>query len=133
MNINITGRRLDVTPAMKEYTTQKVEKLNRFYDRIHRVDAILTDEGDRQIVEVKAHVGKGTTLVGKVENPDMYAALDLVVAKLERQITRYKEKLSSRKSRAATQDIRPPEPVDAVDEVEETYEDVVRDMASGES
>ena len=132
MNINITGRRLDVTPAMKKYTTQKVEKLNRFYDRIHRVDAVLSDEGDRQIVEVKAHVGKGTTLVGKVENPDMYAALDLVVAKLERQITRYKEKLSSRKARTTTQEIRPPDMSRTADEVEETYEDVVRDMATGE-
>jgi len=132
LNINITGRRLDVTPAMKQYTREKVEKLSRFYDRIHVVDAVLSDEGDRQIVEVKAHVGKGTTLVGKVENPDIYAALDLVVAKLERQITRYKEKLNSRKARASTQDIHPPDVVDDPDEVEETYEDVVRDMASGE-
>ena len=131
MKINITGRHLDVTPAMKKYTQTKVEKLGRFYDRIHGIDAILSEEGDRQVVEVKAHVGKGTTLVGKVENSDIYAALDLVVGKLERQITRYKEKLNSYKGRAGAPEVRAPES-DVVEEKEETYEDVVRDLASGE-
>lgn len=130
LKINITGRHLDVTPAMKEYMQEKIEKLGRFYDRIHGVDAVLSEEGDRQVVEVKAHVGKGTTLVGKVENPDIYAALDLVVGKLERQITRYKEKLNSRKMRGPAPERGlsdlPAEPP------EETYEDVVRDMASGD-
>jgi len=132
LNINITGRHLDITPAMKEYTREKVEKLSRFYDRIHGVDAILSDEGDRQVVEVKAHVGKGTTLVGKVENPDIYAALDLVMSKLERQVTRYKEKLSSWKARSAVPEPVPGAPV-VEEEEEETYEDVVRDMADGET
>jgi putative sigma-54 modulation protein len=131
LKINITGRHLDVTPAMKEYTQEKVEKLGRFYDRIHGVDAVLSDEGDRQVVEVKAHVGKGTTLVGKVENPDIYAALDLVVDKMERLITRYKEKLTSWKGRTSTAEMPAPEE-ELPEDREQTYEDVVRDMASGE-
>ena len=130
MKINITGRHLDVTPAMKKYTQEKVEKLGRFYDRIHGIDAVLSEEGERQVVEVKAHVGKGTTLVGKVENSDIYAALDLVVGKLERQITRYKEKLRSWKGRAASPDV--PQPPDSGEEAEETYEDVVRELTTGE-
>jgi putative sigma-54 modulation protein len=130
LKINITGRHLDVTPAMKKYTREKIEKLARFYDRIHGVEAVLSDEGDRQVVEVKAHVGKGTTLVGKVENPDIYAALDLVVSKLERQITRYKEKLISWKARSSASEAHLPE--EPAEKAEETYEDVVRDMASGE-
>jgi ribosome hibernation promoting factor len=130
LKINITGRHLDVTPAMKKYTQEKVEKLGRFYDRIHGIDAILSEEGDRQVVEVKAHVGKGTTLVGKVENSDIYSALDLVVGKLERQITRYKEKLRSWKGRPATIDVATPP--DSTEEDEDTYEDVVRELTTGE-
>jgi putative sigma-54 modulation protein len=130
LKINITGRHLDVTPAMRKYTQEKVEKLGRFYDRIHGIDAVLSEEGERQVVEVKAHVGKGTTLVGKVENSDIYAALDLVVGKLERQITRYKEKLRSWKGRAASSDVAAP--AEGAEEAEETYEDVVRELTAGE-
>ncbi len=130
MKINITGRHLDVTPAMKKYTQDKVEKLGRFYDRIHDIEAILSEEGDRQLVEVKAHVGKGTTLVGKAESTDIYAALDLVVGKLERQITRYKEKLRTWKGRGASQEA--PQPPEPAEETEVTYEDVVRELTTGE-
>jgi putative sigma-54 modulation protein len=129
LKINVTVRHFDLTPGMREHVVEKVEKLGRFFDRIHLIDVVAWEEGERHTIEVKVHVGKGTTLVGKVEEPDLYTALDLVIDKLERQLRKFKEKLVQRKTRPHL-----PEsgvPVDeGEDEVEETYEDAVRNMTS---
>ena len=131
MKINVTGRHFDLTPGMRDHIVEKVEKLGRFFDRITLADVVAWEEGERHTVEVKVHVGKGTTLVGKVEEQDLYTALDLVLDKLERQLRKYKEKLIQRKVRGTGPEVAVP--VEPGDEDEETYEDVVRNMTTEEN
>jgi hypothetical protein len=69
--------------------------------------------------------------VGKVEEQDLYTALDLVLDKLERQLRKYKEKLIQRKVRGTGPEVAVP--VEPGDEDEETYEDVVRNMTTEEN
>ena len=94
MRIQITGRHVGVTEAMKEYARAKVEKLARFHGRITGVDVTMEASHDRQTVEMVADVGRGQRLVGKAESPDMYAAVDLAEEKLSRQLVRFKQKLN---------------------------------------
>lgn len=94
MRIQITGRHVGVTEAMKEYARAKVEKFERFHGRITAVDVTMEALHDRQTVEMVADVGRGQRLVGKAESPDMYAAVDLAEEKLSRQLVRFKQKLN---------------------------------------
>ena len=99
MNIRITGRTEEVTPGMKERAAEKVGKLSRFYDRITWVDVVLDSERERKMVEMSAGLNRGQTIVGKAESDDMYAAIDLAIDKLSRQLRRHKEKLSDHRPR----------------------------------
>lgn len=99
MNITVHGRHLEITNAIQEYAKKKASKVERFFERIGDVQMILDVEGDNHVAEMIVSVTKGPTLIGVVAKGDMYASIDLVVDKLERQLTKYKEKLYSRKKR----------------------------------
>lgn len=99
MDIIISGRHLSVTEAVKEYARKKAAKLERFFDRIRKIQVTLDVEGERQIAEMIISATRGSTLIAEVAATDMYAAIDLVVDKLERQLTRHKEKLYNKRNR----------------------------------
>lgn len=99
MNIAISGRHLSVTEAMKEYARKKASKLERFFDRISKIQFTLDVENERQTAEMIVTPTRGTTLFAEVVNTDMYAAIDLAVDKIERQLTRHKEKLHDKRNR----------------------------------
>jgi putative sigma-54 modulation protein len=84
---------------MKEYALKKASKLERFFDRINKIQVTLDVEGERQTAEMIVSATKGSTLIAEVASPDMYAAIDSVVGKLERQLTRHKEKLHDKRNR----------------------------------
>ena len=96
MRIEVTGRQLEVTPALKSFVEEKVSKLKRFIDDIEEVHAILSVEKYRQIAEITVKA-RHLVLTGKEETSDMYTSISEVVDKLEKQARRSKEKIIDRK------------------------------------
>lgn len=97
MRISITERHTSVTDAVKSYATEKAGKLVRFYDRISSIEIVLDGAQDRAGVEIIVKVDGADDFVAHENNGDFFASIDLVVAKLERQVTKHKEKHRNRK------------------------------------
>ena len=97
MRISVTERHTAVTDAVKEYASEKAGKLLRFYDRISAIDIILDGAADLAAVEMIVKVDGAEDFVAHEQSSDYFASVDLVVAKLERQVTRHKEKHRNRK------------------------------------
>ncbi len=95
MNINISGHHVDITEAMQSSVEEKMAKLTRHSDSITTAQVTLTVEKDRKLAEATIHVA-GTDLHAKAENDDMYAAIDQMTDKLDRQLLKYKEKRVAR-------------------------------------
>lgn len=94
---SVTGRHMDLTPELRSYAETKAGKLTRFYDRIQTVDVILDGEGNGFEAEMIVKAERKHVFVAKEIGEDMYAAVDLVVDKVERQLRKHKEKLRNRK------------------------------------
>lgn len=92
MNLNITFRHVDPSDALKAYATEKVERLNKYFDGMVEGHVILGQEKIRHCAEVSLRAN-GMRVIAKEETGDFYTAIDNVVGKLERQLKRYKEKL----------------------------------------
>ena len=92
MQINITGHHVDITPALRAYVEEKLERLERHCDNITNAHVILEIEKDRQKAEATINVSRGRVYADS-ENENMYAAIDSLVDKLDRQIKKHKEKL----------------------------------------
>jgi len=92
MQINLTGHHLDVTDSLKNYVHEKFERISRHFDHINNVHVILQVEKLRQIAEAKLNVNGGEIFANS-ESEDMYAAIDSLVDKLDRQVIKHKEKL----------------------------------------
>ena len=93
MQLSISGHHVDVTDALKSYVEDKLQKLERHYDHITNAHVILTVEKLRQKAEATIHVSKGN-LFADAEHEDMYAAIDSLIDKLDRQLKKHKEKLT---------------------------------------
>ena len=92
MNLHITGHHLDVTPALREYVTAKLEKVTRHFDHVIDVGVTLSVEKLLQKAEVTLHVS-GKDIYVEAGNGDLYAAIDALSDKLDRQVLKYKQKL----------------------------------------
>jgi putative sigma-54 modulation protein len=93
MQINITGHHVDVTPALRAYVTEKMQKLVRHFDQVNSVHVILKVEKLEQHAEATVNAG-GRTLFATDTAPDMYASIDGLVDKLDRQVRRYKDRIT---------------------------------------
>ena len=93
MQINLTGHHLDITPALRSFVHEKFARLERHFDHITNIHVILTVEKDRQQAEATIHVNRGD-LFAEVEHDDMYASIDRLADKLDRQLIKHKEKLT---------------------------------------
>lgn len=96
MDVIVRGKNFDVTEALKDHVTRKLSKMEKLLD--HRqvtAHAMLTVEKERQIIEVTVPM-EGLLLRGEEASPDMYASVDRVVDKLERQLTKYKARVKPR-------------------------------------
>lgn len=91
MNLTVTGHHLDVTPAIREYLTTKLERVVRHFDSVIDVNVILSVEKMRQKVEATVRV-RGKDIHAEADDADMYAAIDSLVDKLDRGVLRHKEK-----------------------------------------
>jgi putative sigma-54 modulation protein len=94
MNLHLTGHHLDVTPALREYLTSKLERIKRHFDHVTDVAVVLSMEREQRKAEATVHV-RGKDLFAETQDPDMYAAIDGLIDKLDRQIVKHKEKLAS--------------------------------------
>ena len=90
MNLSVSGHHLDVTPAIRSYVQSKLERIARHFDHVIDAHVILTVDKLRQKAEATLHV-RGKDLHCESEQPDLYAAIDLLADKLDRQVLRYKE------------------------------------------
>ena len=94
MRITVKGKNIAVTPALRQYVEKKLSKLERYFENIDEAIATLSVEKERHIVEVTVPLNGGMLLRGEEETNDMYASVDLVMEKLERQIEKHKTKIA---------------------------------------
>ena len=97
MNLHLSGHHLDVTPAIRDYVSSKLDRVKRHFDHVIDVNVILSVEREQRRAEASIHV-RGKDLFAESQDPDMYAAIDSLVDKLDRQIVKHKEKLSGARS-----------------------------------
>jgi len=93
MNITITGHHLEITPAIREHVISKIDRMKRHFDHVIDVDVVLTVEKLKHVVEANVHLS-GKDIFVQVEEADMYAAIDSLADKLDRQVMKHKEKHS---------------------------------------
>lgn len=92
MEIRLTARHVTVTDDVRNYVESKAQKLPRFYDRIHDIEVILDHASDQFTAEMIVRADNKQTFVASESGPDTFALIDLIVDKLERQLTKHKEK-----------------------------------------
>lgn len=91
MQLTISGHHVEVTDALREYVNTKVARLERHHDRITSTQVILSVEKLQQKAEATLHVA-GADIFANSESEDLYAAIDTLIDKLDRQLIKHKEK-----------------------------------------
>ena len=98
MQLSITGRHIDVTHALRNYVAAKVNRLERHYDHITKVQVVLAVNKVGQTAEAIVHAGRQHEIFADAEAEDMYAAIDALSDKLDRQLIKHKEKLTDHRA-----------------------------------
>ena len=91
MQLNINGHHLDITDSIRDYVTNKLSRLEKHYDRITSTTVILSVDKLIQKAEATIHVSGGD-IFADAEHEDLYAAIDNLADKLDRQLIKHKEK-----------------------------------------
>jgi putative sigma-54 modulation protein len=94
MQLSITGHHIEVTDSMRNYVTEKFTKLDRHFDQVIDVHVILEVEKLAQKAEATVQVN-GAKLFAEATDEDMYAAIDALIDKLDRQVLKHKDKTQS--------------------------------------
>ncbi|WP_299230468.1 ribosome-associated translation inhibitor RaiA [uncultured Halomonas sp.] len=95
MQVNITGLHVELTDALRDYVNEKLTRVERHYDNITNVQVTLSVEKERQSAACIMHVA-GAELHAEAQDVDMYAAIDALADKLDRQLVKHKEKAQAR-------------------------------------
>ncbi len=95
MNLQLTGHHVEITPAIRDYVLAKLERINRHFDHVIDVNVIMTVEKLDQKIEANVHLS-GKDIHVRVHDGDMYAAIDGLIDRLDRQVIKHKERFSSR-------------------------------------
>ncbi|MEN8107205.1 MAG: ribosome-associated translation inhibitor RaiA [Pseudomonadota bacterium] len=93
MQIDLTGHHVDVTEPLRDYVNSKMERLERHFDHVTNIHVILSVEKLRHKAEATMHVSGGKLFADATEE-DMYAAIDSLTDKLDRQVKKHKEKMT---------------------------------------
>ncbi|MDE2196118.1 MAG: ribosome-associated translation inhibitor RaiA [Gammaproteobacteria bacterium] len=107
MQIDITGHHVDITPALRSYVQNKFERLPRHYDQVTGIHVVLTVAKLEHKAEATLQVSGGKLFADAVDG-DMYAAIDSLIDKLDRQIKKHKEKLTNHHDRASVRTLASP-------------------------
>ncbi len=94
MQISVTGHHVDITESMRAYVEEKFAKLERHFDHVTNVHVILSVEKLQQKAEATVHVA-GADVFANATDEKMYAAIDALIDKLDRQVLKHKEKLKN--------------------------------------
>ncbi|MEO8717776.1 MAG: ribosome-associated translation inhibitor RaiA [Burkholderiales bacterium] len=95
MNLNLSGHHLEITPALRSYVEGKLARVKRHFDHVIDVHVVLSVDKLRQKAEITLHV-RGKDIHCACEEQDLYAAIDLVTDKIDRQVLKYKAKRSGK-------------------------------------
>ncbi len=98
MQINITGHHVEVTPALRTYVTEKLQRISRHFDHVISINVILKVENHQQQAEGTV-ITAGKALFAHEIDSDMYAAIDGLVDKLDKQVRRYKDRTKNHHAR----------------------------------
>jgi putative sigma-54 modulation protein len=98
MQLSITGQHIHITPALRDYVDSKLERLERHFENVTDIHCVLSVEKTRHKAEATVQVS-GTTLFADEVQDDMYAAIDGLIDKLDRQVKKHKEKLQNHHAR----------------------------------
>jgi putative sigma-54 modulation protein len=96
MNINLTGRHLEITPAIRDHVTTKLTKIKRHFDHVLDINVVLSVDKLQQKAEATVHLS-GKTLFAETEDGNLYVAIDNLIDSLDRQVLKHKDKGSARR------------------------------------
>ena len=91
MQLTLTGHQIEITDPLRTYATDKIKRIEKHFDHVTTTNIVLHVEKNRHLAEATLHA-KGATLHANAEGADMYAAIDSLTDKLDRQILKHKEK-----------------------------------------
>ncbi len=97
MQVTVKGRHMGVSEALKAYCDEKAERLPRFLDRIQSIEFVVDGKDGLHTVEIIVHSAGAQPFVATEQHEDAYAAVDLLIDKIEEQLRRYKERRRNRK------------------------------------
>lgn len=98
MELTVTGHHIDVTSALRDYVATRFSRLERHFDNLVDIHCVLTVEKLIHKAEATIRLGGGT-IHAEASDGDMYAAIDNLTDKLDRQVTKHKEKLTDHHAR----------------------------------
>jgi len=107
MQVNLSGHHVDITDSMRSYVEEKCARLERHFDHVTNVQCILSVEKLEQKAEASLHLA-GHDIFAEAVDSDMYAAIDALADKLDRQVIKHKEKLKSHRGKGH-KDLEPAE------------------------
>lgn len=133
MNVTVTGRHMEMTDALKAHIDAALGKLESHFDKIIEVDVILDVQKNRHRAEINLHAN-GLHINGKEDTEDMYASVDAVVAKLDKQVRKYKDRINRHQPRTSREArdyghaiLAVQQPVNGGNEHEDTHREVHRE------
>lgn len=91
MQINLSGHHIEVTPPLRDYVNSKLQRIERHYDNVTDAEVVLTVDKLEQKAEATLRIA-GARVFADAVHEDMYAAIDALADKLDRQVMRHKEK-----------------------------------------
>jgi putative sigma-54 modulation protein len=91
MQLKMTGHHVEVTEALQQYVSKKLERITRHFDQVMDIHCILTVEKQNHKAEATVHA-KGAHLHADATDSNMYAAIDNLMDKLDRMVKKHKEK-----------------------------------------
>lgn len=100
MQMHLTGHHVEITPALRDYVETKFSRLERHFEHLYDIHVVLTVEKLLHKADATVHVN-GNTLHADATEEDMYAAIDMLIDKLDRQVLKHKEKLRDHHQREA--------------------------------
>ncbi len=130
ITIEFKGRHDQISPRMRSHASKKLEKLGRYNDRVARIEVVADHAHDKPEVELIVHMRRGKPMVAKDQGSSFSNTIDILVAKMEKQLKKQKEKVKNHKvpgAKAAAPRKRAAKRAPR----EETYEEVVRKSLRG--
>ena len=94
MQIELTGHHIEITDSLRTYVSEKMGKLERHFDKVSNTHVILSVEKNTQKAEATVHMS-GHDIFAEARESDMYASIDALVDKLDRQVKKHKEKITN--------------------------------------